>query len=333
MSLIDTYYHTLSKVVPGTPVARSKILNQVLYAVLYGRARKPWLGLFKPDDLLGWSHQAGCKTVHPSFEFRATYTTGPDGRRVSGYSGTRAQLLLLGCSWAFGHGVNDEETAAARLTSGFLIPAYNLACMGYGPAQSYLMLTHRVALRDLTAPDAVVAYIWTPDQLIRAWRRREWVELNSWVNPDGPSHPVFDLADGGLRHAGLIGSAEAVTDSFLLPGLTERLEWRTTIALIDAMAGVAAGAGRRFLVVVPPVPAREPDQRRARRMCMLMAERDMPFLDLTSPETGAMGGGPLFYRFDGHPTRHWHAVVADALAGICESRVPSEQGDTHDSGA
>jgi hypothetical protein len=328
MNLIDTYYHALSRVVPGTPIARSKSLNQAFHSLLYERVRKPRLGLFKADDLLGWSHRAGVKTAHPSFEFRATYTTDHDGRRVSRYGGAQARILVLGCSWAFGHGVDDDDTASARLTAEFHVPAYNLACMGYGPAQNYLMLAHRIALRELTAADAVVAYIWTPDQLIRAWRRREWVELNSWVNPNGPSHPVFDLMNGELHHAGLIGSTDAVTDPSLLPGLTERLEWRTTLALIDAMALLVTHAGRRFLVVVPPVPARERDLLHARRMCGLLAGSNIPFLDLASPKTSGIAPGPLFYRFDGHPTRHWHAIVAKALARNCEIRAPSEGGDT-----
>jgi hypothetical protein len=327
MNVIDAYYHALARVVPGTAFARSKILNKTLHGIVYQHVRKPRLGLFQADELLGWSHRPAYTAVHPSFEFRATYTTDRDGRRVSHYAGSHAQVLMLGCSWAFGHGVDDDDAAAARMTTAFDVPTYNLACMGYGPAQSYLMLTHRIALEDLTASDAVVAYVWTPDQLIRAWRRREWVELNAWVNRHRPSHPVFDIDGGQLRHVGLIGSVDAVTDPLLLPGLTERLEWRITLALIDAMAELVARTGRSFLVVIPPVPPGGRAQVLGRQMRTLLAEHRVPFLDLDNPKSHQGTRGPLFYRFDGHPTRYWHAILAETLAHHRKNAVPDGAGE------
>lgn len=314
MKPLDAYYHALSLTVPRTPLVRSRTLNRTLHGFAYQRLRKPSLGLIRPNATLGWAHVPGQRAVHPSYEFRVTYETDDLGRRVSGYTGTDAQVLLLGCSWAFGHGVEDHESLAAQLSTERHVPTLNYACMGYGPAQAYLQLSQLIDLDAVCGPQGFVIYVWSPDQLIRSWRRREWIELNAWVNPTGASHPVFDIVDGRLTHAGLIDATNSVTDPLLLAGTVERMEWRLTIALIEAMRDHTAKAGRRFAVIVPPVPDGTRGHDLTQQMIARLTAHDVPFLDLTPH--GVSSGDSMFYRFDGHPTPAWHATIADALADV-----------------
>ncbi|WP_432190865.1 hypothetical protein [Streptomyces sp. bgisy027] len=315
MRPLDMYYQALSLIAPRSPLVRSRILNEALHGIPYTRLRKPHLGMFQPDSVLGWSHVEGTQAVHPSFEFRARYKIDGSGRRETGYSGKSSKVAILGCSWAFGHGVNDDETFAARLFRDQSVPVHNYACMGYGPAQAYLQLLHRVDLKQAVESDGVVAYVWVPDQLMRAWRRLEWIVLNSWVNPHGPSHPVFDLDNQGLRHAGLVGREGATVDSPLLPGVVERTEWRITTLLISAMHELVTATGRQFMVVVPPLPDRKQDQAAGQKLAALLAGSGVPCIDMNHEvNLRRSDSGAMFYRFDEHPTAAWHAIVADSLA-------------------
>lgn len=315
MRPLDMYYQALSLIAPRTPMVRSRTLNDALHRIPYTRLRKPRLDMFQPDSVLGWSHLEGAEAVHPSFEFRARYKIDGSGRRETGYSGKSSEVAILGCSWAFGHGVNDDETFAARLFREQGIPVHNYACMGYGPAQAYLQLLHRVDLRQVVAHNGLVAYFWVPDQLMRAWRRLEWIVLNSWVNPHGPSHPVFDLDDQGLQHIGLVGREGARVDPPLLPGVVERTEWRITVLLIRAMHELVSATGRQFMVVVPPLPDRKHDQAAGQKLAALLAESGVPCADMNHEANPRRSdSSAMFYRFDEHPTATWHAIVADSLA-------------------
>ncbi|WP_172387260.1 hypothetical protein [Streptomyces sp. MNP-20] len=271
--------------------------------------------MFQPDPLLGWSHLARVKAVHPSFEFRARYTIDDFGRRSTGYMGETSEVAILGCSWAFGHGVNDAETFAARLHRERGISIHNYACMGYGPTQAYLQLLHRIDLNQAVAKDGLVAYFWVPDQLMRAWRRLEWITLNSWVNPHGPSHPVFDLVNEELHHSGLVGHEGAVVDHPLLPGVVARTEWRMTIGLVRAMHELVSATGRRFMAIVPPLPDRKSNQATGKKLTALLMESGVPCITMNhEANLRHRDSNSLFYRFDEHPTAAWHAVVSNSLA-------------------
>lgn len=311
------YYQALSLIAPRTPMVRSRALNNALHGIPYTRLRKPRLGMFQPDSILGWSHVEGAEAIHPSFEFRARYKIDGAGRRETGYRGESADLAVLGCSWTFGHGVNDNDTFAARMFRQQGLPVHNYACMGYGPTQAYLQLLHRVDLMRVLANDGVVAYFWVPDQLMRAWRRSEWIALNSWVNPHGPSHPVFDLDGQGLRHVGLVGQEGARVDPPLLPGVVERTEWQVTVLLIRAMHELVTATGRHFIVVVPPLPDRKCDRATGQKLAALLAASRVPCIDMSREGNPRRSdSNAMFYRFDEHPTATWHAIVADSLAKV-----------------
>lgn len=319
MTLLDSYYHLLSKAVPGTPLERSAVLYRLLHGALYRNVRKPSMGLFGPDPVLGWRNRRSVRVIHPSFEFRVSYRTDENGRRVTGYQGQKADVVLLGCSWTFGHGVADRQTFSHLLWEHEAVATHNYGCMGYGPAHGYLLLRDSGIIENACSQNGTVVYSWVPDQLIRAWRRREWIELNAWVDAGRPTHPVFDLDNGELRHGGLIGPAEGVEDPHLLPGLVERMEWRLTIRLLSEMKRTAERSGRRFTVLIPPLPAAEPEQRARTRLIELMKNARIPFLDLCDSGPGSR----MFYRFDGHPTPQWHECVAERLAVLVRPSRPS----------
>lgn len=90
------------------------------------------------SEIYGWLPRPGARVRERGFPVHVN-AHGQRGPLIPLARGTRPRLLLLGDSMAFGYGVADEDTFAARL--GAVEPGYevvNLGVEGYGPDQSLL---------------------------------------------------------------------------------------------------------------------------------------------------------------------------------------------------
>ncbi len=312
--LLDLYFRGLGLVVPGTPLARSKLGYRLLQDFPFRHFGKPSLGLYEHDDLLGWRLRPDATARHSAYEFRVVYRTDETGCRVTpAPSACDARVAVLGCSWTFGHGVGDDETFAHLLSASGL-SCRNGGVPGYGPAHGLLLLGRPGWLEWAASTGAVLLYCWCPDQLLRAWRRDSWIRVNSWVSPTGRAHPVFDLEHGELVHGGLIGLEDALAETTDSLRLIERMEWRISVELCKAMSAKTAARDVGFFVVLPPV--RDDDEAAVvARMSTALAAAGVPHLDL---ERGyRTDGGPrrrdLFFTSDSHPSPVWHRLVAGRL--------------------
>ena len=89
-------------------------------------------------------------------DFHTTHTS--EGQRlVSDTSNAtgRPKIALMGCSFTYGYGVNDEETFATILQKKYPnLDFNNYGVIGYGTLQSYFQL--QTLVRNDTAPDVVI---------------------------------------------------------------------------------------------------------------------------------------------------------------------------------
>jgi lysophospholipase L1-like esterase len=95
------------------------------------------------DPMYGWAHVPGTKGIFDSFGIHSSVTINERGLRgpVIPHERTgRARVLMVGDSYVWGYGVNDDETAAAVL--GRMIPGLeviNMGVSGYSTDQELLM--------------------------------------------------------------------------------------------------------------------------------------------------------------------------------------------------
>jgi hypothetical protein len=119
--------------------------------------------VIEADAELGWRNRPGGHVVRHRTGGRTypvTVTVGADGARLPGLPRpaappSTADVAVIGCSYTFGWGVNDDETYAAILARRF--PRYrvvNLASNAYGTYQALLSLERRY--RDRPAPKLVI---------------------------------------------------------------------------------------------------------------------------------------------------------------------------------
>lgn len=303
----------------------------------------------------GWENRRSVSVTYGEAEFRTTVTTNSLGLRSpelrSLAPGDRVRVLVLGDSFAYGVGVEDDATFSARLEA--LDPALevlNAGVNGYATSHELLLL-REVGLA--VQPDLVLlAFFW--NDVTEAWRT--------------PS-PPFTLQDGRLvdpPHGPDDPPASAWPDPNRRPWLHDsrarrflkdrahRARWRLRVALgipVDEPTGLEAaerarawelcfallremdrlvrGSGARFAIAVIPDQVQvypelertvlgidEADIEVQAPLAAFAREEGIPFLDLLPPLRAARAADsetPLYYTMDRHLTAEGHRVVSEAL--------------------
>jgi len=117
----------------------------------YGGGIRPafYSNLFQYDPVLGWEGVPNLATPYYSKDFRIVVSHDSAGYRniFPSFVPGKRNYLLLGDSYAWGWGVNDDETAAAVFTRHHEKNAnmYSLGVAGYGTDQQYLTLKKHLA--------------------------------------------------------------------------------------------------------------------------------------------------------------------------------------------
>lgn len=111
----------------------------------YGVGKRPAIRnqLFMYDELLGWKGSPNASSRYISKDFRITVTHDALGYRnlAPPFVAGKKNILLLGDSYGWGWGVEDDETAAAVLNRQHdEYNTYSLGVPGYGTDQQYLAL-------------------------------------------------------------------------------------------------------------------------------------------------------------------------------------------------
>lgn len=316
-------------------------VSAVVLAALAAELAARWA---LPDALEGQPH-AGLARLHRfssvyGWELRPGAAARIDGRLTTvnrwgqrgreherQRTGGRRRVLVLGDSVAFGYGVADEETFAARLEArGF--EAINMAVPGYGTDQELLRLERE---GGAWRPDVVLLNFCVENDPVDNVSRRFFY--------DGLHPKPFFVVQGGvlaLRTEELDLSPAARLGlwlrerSHLLQWMRPRpdapaTDWRArkaqalgdgrtarsvTRLLLERAAAAAAGQGAAFLVAVHP--SRESFQRGSEWTRPLTSARALDMAD--AYRTRGLRFRQLTLDSIGHLSAGGHAVAADVLA-------------------
>lgn len=168
-------FEAILHLAPG--VLRGKVANEAYSRYHDGRG-----GMYEPDPALGYRLKPdfSCRTYWAGHWWR--HETNADGCR--GPRVERARAVFLGDSMIYGHGVETDQTAAARFARLHDLPTANLGQQGTCPPQMLIVFEEKgAALR----PD-VVYLCWHPNDAsdARAWYSDE--ELRRFLASD-PERP------------------------------------------------------------------------------------------------------------------------------------------------
>lgn len=234
----------------------------------------------------------GSERVDP--DFNVTYAIDADGWRV--IPDERPEVTVLGCSCAFGVGVEEAESFPALLNNrhwpGHKVRNYSL--MGYGTRQAYLILEDRL---KLDPPPVAVLYAWLYDHI-----RRNYLGLSfhGSLFPTG-KFPFFELVGDRAVFQGLRENREATMPSDA-PATFEK-EVAVTIAMIRQMDEMCRARSIPFFLVAlgQKYPlAKDP-------VLEFAQSSGIGLIDLRWMKEG-------FFENDPHPNREGHRMTAEAIA-------------------
>jgi hypothetical protein len=132
-------------------------------------------GWAQRNELLGWCYRPG--TWRVDCEQRPMTILDDRSRKVTGGKPNQngPTILLVGCSYAAGYGVTDDESMASRIQTYYSgVRVINLATPGYGTYQSYLILKKYLDEHANTPPNVVV-YGYAGHQPIRNVADWRWI--------------------------------------------------------------------------------------------------------------------------------------------------------------
>lgn len=254
------------------------------------------IGIWQDDTVLGWKHVPDAVGTQRKFEFSVTYTIDATGCRTTPSPAAPAgEVLILGGSYAFGEGVNDDEVFSAVLARKHWrhVKVRNRGVMGYGTGQSYLVLREEL---QRSLPRAVI-YAWTNHHVRRNYLQKGWLESLALSNH---RNPYFEIENGRLAWKGLAGPEMGLAES---KGLRLQ-EARITLRLIREMQQLCGQSGVPFFVVWLGADS---DVHACHVMYAAMSDDRIRVVDATDVSFD-------YYRIDGHPRPGWHEAIADFLA-------------------
>ena len=238
-------------------------------------------------------------------------------------AGTR-RCLVLGDSFAFGWGVEAEETAA-KVIEGSLSGAevLNGGCSGWGSLQELAFLKEEGVRYH---PDLVLLFYGENDSIDNftryEFRRGRLGYAGAATGPGAEAErfllkhsAVWNLVAPLLPTKG--GGAPAPTEPAAPPPY-----WKTLADSILEMQRVSREAGGRLVVVYTPskgpngLPMQGGTFAEMRSLC---ASHGIPFVDAIPALQQAATTRPVYFDLDDHWTRDGHAAVGNAVAEFLKS--------------
>jgi len=307
---------------------------------------------FRHDDEIGFVAVKNGRTVRRHLASGLSYHLFTDDRGARVNAPTertppRVDLVTVGCSFAWGHGVENEDTFTEHLRRRLGVSVANFALAGYGTVHSFLLLRRQLDLR----PRAVV-YSFIDDHLQRnlspcAPSYAPFCAPAAHVGFDGDGRPRIDPPDPRLFSVELnrrFYEEITMTDGFSVRDVFWRarvdlLRLRQTRAiafpndgrsqsaslrwLVGRLAEETRRAGAGLLIVRVPGLQRGTAAPPPAALTDATAAHHVTLVDLTPAVERYWASDPsgsLFLAGDGHPNRTAHALIAAELERALRSR-------------
>jgi len=217
-----------------------------------------YIGWAKPDPVLGWRNNPG---IHLADEgSHNPMTILPDGARDTGPEGNGPTVLIVGCSFAEGYGVRDNENFAWKLQERFpQLRIRDYGVPGYGTYQSLMLLSE--LMKGQGIHPALVIYGFLPFHADRNVLTYSMLEAFRSFGGQRFSPPHVEVKNGALEEFPPFAvPAWPLEQRSALVSLLHRAELRVRLAdrpaqragvttlLLDRMQTLVEGAGSKLLV-------------------------------------------------------------------------------------
>jgi hypothetical protein len=290
-----------------------------------------------PNSALGYAAQPGTFRAIKTTAFGrrtvfdATYTIDSNHFRVGRTIGNGPAVFFFGDSFAFGEGLNDDETLPSAFAAISGMPAFNFATGGYGPHQMLRMLELDLPGVAAAPPPQVVVYSALPDHIDRAAGRATW-------DQDGPLYQVRDghaVFAGSFQENGICNSFPP-WEPLLKDSRIYRAIYPPAFFPAPRQPDALAGDRARYLAIVNATRALVEQRYHARMVVILWEDpsrgETLAWIASRLSESGFAVMRPVshlgapdadqWYLRDGHPTARLQRAVARQLLNFLKQGQP-----------
>lgn len=244
---------------------RGKSINEKIYLNTWVFKNNHWparIGIYQSDTMYGWRHIPLSKGRHRvPFTFDVSYSIDSLGNRATPGGYKLPKVLFLGCSFTFGHGVENGETYSALLAKQF--PSFkmvNAATNTWSPLPDFPAATHALkgaaigdkiylagGYHDFLERDEVYIFdtqteeysLGTPLPLGRSYHNM--VALDSCIYVVGGNHAIDETVRTQLIRFCPFETASAAREKGPSPSLTAQyLSGKLLVQLPADFAGTAS---------------------------------------------------------------------------------------------
>lgn len=302
-----------------------------------------WLGIYREHPVLPYALQSDASYRIETGETEWSVHADHGGLRVGASPPPvipgAPLLLVLGDSFAFGHGVDFEQSFAGLLAADGSLRVANAALPGWGPVQYRRMLDFQLA--EGRVPDRILLAIYVGNDFHDCvWER------------DVPVHNGILGDPGGLRsfvkrNSHLYRLVSKAFHTLVRPASDDRYGTMKQLArssawtqpplatalpafqkAIEEIAATAAARHIDLRAVV--IPTRETVEARVRgvaptadwdpalpneKAAAILTASGIPFVDVTDA-LAKSGAGPSYLPLDGHLTQLGNRIVAEAVTAL-----------------
>lgn len=244
-----------------------------------------------------------------------SYTIEPFRERSTGGEKGKPQILCVGCSYTFGHSLNDEDTWPWKLQQ--LLPSYtvvNKGALGFGTDQALLMAEDHLERNPGKVSLVILGFneFHLDRNVCKSWWLRsiggkprfilngEGISPVPWV--DAPRmHALLERSALMRRIRGLIEKAE--------DRRKDQIRVELTVRIIKRLSEICEEKGSRLLVLFLPYAEQDKLEKERLEISRALAELAVPFVEIVTPQKRAEWGYPYFL-----DTKHPSALCCQLIA-------------------
>ncbi len=296
-----------------------------------GFGSSPPVNVYDPE--LGWTLSAQPVTGHDSGRADVLYSVANGERRTSDQPHSGPIIVVTGCSFTFGQGINDADTWPWLLQE--QLPDYhviNVAAMGYGTDQA-LLAAERALTRYPGQVRTVVLGFGTfqidRNRCPQSWLATtcpfgkprfvrtadEQVEYKGQVKFRSMGHFIDFVVDHSLF---LSAIANLVADRLVYRIEQHDAARQSTADLMTDFARRFERRGAQLVVVVMPYLSDQGPQSKADREVVVRRLRasGIPTLLVDIPRSADGRIAPRQFTVGSHPNREYNLTLTSQLAGV-----------------
>ncbi|MBL4585851.1 MAG: hypothetical protein JKX84_02145 [Flavobacteriales bacterium] len=266
--------------------------------------------------------------INDSLIYKQHYRTDAFGRRITPSTGPDSLytdfIMVTGCSFAFGYGLNQYQTLSYYLDSLSGKRGYDYGVSGHGTQQTLALLQSRNLSTEIAETNGVLIYLFIDDHIARLIGSRRLIKL--WAR----NYPYYYLDDGELKRDGSFWTGRqllsrfyrAISESAFIDLFDIDLPWYVSeshLALYGAVLGEAKKEFKNqypkgeFLVVI------EPNSKLGARVSAVLTENSIDFLNLSELLDKEESKYKIHWT-EAHPNENYYLEVANAINSYLNNR-------------